>query len=122
MNNQQRNGNQNNFRGSNSVPTPGSMNNSMRGGMSSGGNMGRGGGQMNGGMPNMGMAGMNMMGMMAGMANQFGGMPFGRGGGMMPQGPRGGMMGGGFNGRGGMMNGMGGKLSFPTLIMSKLLI
>ncbi len=45
---------------------------------------------------------MNMMGM-----NQFGGaMGFGRGGAMMPQTPRGGMMGGGFGGgRGGMMGG-----------------
>ncbi|KAL5526722.1 hypothetical protein ACEPAF_8447 [Sanghuangporus sanghuang] len=61
------------------------------------------------GLPNM--AGMNMMNMMAGMTNQFGGnVPFaGRGGGMIPQGPRGGMMNGGNfgGGRGGMMGGMG---------------
>ena len=61
------------------------------------------------GLPNM-APGMNMMNMMAGMANQFGGnTPFGgRGGGMIPQGPRGGMMNGGnFGGRGGGMMGMG---------------
>ena len=65
-------------------------------------------GNMPAAMPNM--PAMNMMSMMAGMTNQFpGNMPFGgRGGGMIPQGPRGGMMNGNFGGRGGgMMGGMG---------------
>lgn len=78
----------------NAAPNP-MMNMPMRGGMM-GGNMMRGGmGGMMGGMPN----------------NNFGGgaaMGFARGGGMIPQGPRGGMMGGGFGGRGGgMMGNMG---------------
>lgn len=108
VNSQQRMGTQNNFRGSNSMPSSTPVN-TMRGGMGGGG-MGRGG-AMSGGIPGagLGMGGMNMMGMMAGMANQFGGMPFARGGGIVPQGPRGGMMGGFNGGRGGMMNGMGGR-------------
>ncbi|CAL1716364.1 unnamed protein product [Somion occarium] len=102
---------------------------SMRGGMTSGG----AGGMMRGGLPaammsgmgTMGMGGMPMGGMgmgmnaMANMAGMnMGGFAGGRGGGMIPQGPRGGagMMGGagagggagGFGGRGGgMMGGMG---------------
>lgn len=73
----------------------------MGGGMMRGGAMGGAGGFQ---MPNM-----NMMNMMNGAANQFGGMPFGRGTGMIPQGPRGGMMGGNFGGGrgGGMMGGVG---------------
>ncbi|THV01039.1 hypothetical protein K435DRAFT_818145 [Dendrothele bispora CBS 962.96] len=79
----------------------------------------RGGGQTNGGsnmnMPNMGMGNMNNMGMMpnVGMANMMGNMMgmgnfmgntgFNGRGGMIPSGPRGGMMGG----RGGAMMGMG---------------
>lgn len=111
-NNQQRVGTQNNFRGSNSMPSSTPVN-PMRGGMGNGG-MGRGG-AMNGGIPGagLGMGGMNMMNMMAGMANQFGGMPFARGGGIVPQGPRGGMV-GGFNGGRGMMNGMGGMGMLPS--------
>ncbi|TDL25774.1 hypothetical protein BD410DRAFT_819838 [Rickenella mellea] len=73
---------------------------------------------MRGGMMGTGMMRGGMNGMMGGggMANNFGGagnMGFARGGGMIPQGPRGGMMGGGmggmggFGGRGGMMNNMG---------------
>ncbi|KAH9926831.1 hypothetical protein B0H21DRAFT_138304 [Amylocystis lapponica] len=77
------------------------MNMNMRGGMMVGG-------MMRGGMPNMmGMGGMGMGGMGAGFGNAMGGFG-GRGGGMIPQGPRGGMMGGaGFGNRGGMMGGMG---------------
>ncbi|KAI5122748.1 hypothetical protein M0805_009832 [Coniferiporia weirii] len=86
-----------------------------RGGMMGGGMM-RGGGPM-GGAGGFQMPNMNMMNMMSGAANQFGGMPFGRGAGMIPQGPRGGMMGGNFGGgRGGGMMGnvgpMGGRGGF----------
>ncbi|EIN04056.1 hypothetical protein PUNSTDRAFT_116765 [Punctularia strigosozonata HHB-11173 SS5] len=77
----------------------------MRGGMM-GGNMGlMRGGMMNGMNPmGMGMMGMNGMAM----GNMGMGMNMG-GRGMVPQAPRGNLMGGGFGGRGGggMMNGMG---------------
>ncbi|KAF5358765.1 hypothetical protein D9758_008559 [Tetrapyrgos nigripes] len=78
------------------------------------GQIGGGGGGMN--MPNMGMSNMGMMGnpamtnMMGNMMNNMGMSNFmgnggfgGRGAGMVPSGPRGGMMGG----RGGAMMGMG---------------
>ncbi|KAI0059268.1 hypothetical protein BV25DRAFT_1908856 [Artomyces pyxidatus] len=82
---------------------------------------GRGGGNFRGGMGNQMGLGMNNMrgGMMSGSGMMRGGMPammgggFGggfvgsRGGGMIPQGPRGGMMAAGNFGRGGMM-GVGG--------------
>ncbi|KZT07678.1 uncharacterized protein LAESUDRAFT_724663 [Laetiporus sulphureus 93-53] len=79
----------------------------MRGGM-----MGGGGGMMRGGMPNMmgmGMGGMGMGGMNAGFVGNAMGGGFGGRGGMIPQGPRGGMMGtAGYSQRGGgMMGGMG---------------
>ncbi|EJD06914.1 uncharacterized protein FOMMEDRAFT_131707 [Fomitiporia mediterranea MF3/22] len=82
----------------------------------------RGNGPLSGGtmtgLPNVPAVNMNMMNMMGAMANQFGGnMPFaGRGGGgMIPQGPRGGMMNGNFGGRGGgMMGGGMGMGMVPT--------
>ena len=78
----------------------GMANNMMRGGVPPMmGNMGMGMG--------MGMGGMNMMGM-----GNMGNVPMGMGmggfsgrGGMIPQGPRGGMMGGGRGGMGGMGTG-----------------
>lgn len=101
------------FRQNNSGAVP------MRGGAPGGTD-----GTMRGGMPSMPMGvqnvgvpmPLNMMQMMSNMASQFNGggssMGFGRGGGMAPQGPRGGMMGGnmggGFGGRGGGMMGGGG--------------
>lgn len=95
-------GQQNMNAGGNTMP----MN--MRGGM-------MGGGMMRGGMPNMmgGMGGMGI-GMGMGMGNMGGNMGGGfgaRGGGMIPQGPRGGM-GAGYGGnRGGMIGGgMGGHM------------
>ncbi|KAK7690873.1 hypothetical protein QCA50_005975 [Cerrena zonata] len=122
----------NNNMGGGSMNMRGGMNNNaggmMRGGMPAAAMMngmsamGMGGLPMGGmGMnPMAGMAGMNMgMGMGAinpGFVNNAmgasGGFASARGGGMIPQGPRGGggaMMGGGagFGGRGGMMGGMG---------------
>ncbi|TFY82128.1 hypothetical protein EWM64_g1880 [Hericium alpestre] len=76
----------------------------MMGGMAMRGGM-MGGGMMRGGMSGM-MANMGGMGFGGGMGAAFGG----GGRGMIPQGPRGGMMGGGGGfggGRGGMMGGMG---------------
>ncbi|THH33180.1 hypothetical protein EUX98_g949 [Antrodiella citrinella] len=91
----------------------GGMNNNMMGGMNNmrGGGMMGGGMARGGGMPNM-MTGMMPMGMgmLPGFGNNVaGGFPNAGGrGGMIPQGPRGGIMGGGGfsgGGRGGMMNG-----------------
>ncbi|KAF9815627.1 hypothetical protein IEO21_04487 [Rhodonia placenta] len=97
-----------NFRGgmNHQMPMNNMMNMNMRGGMMNGG-------MMRGGMPammGMGMGGMPGMGTMnpAYVGNGMGGGFSGRGG-MIPQGPRGGMMNqNGFGGRGGgMMGGMG---------------
>lgn len=80
-----------------------------------------GGNMMRGGMPGMGGMGPMAMNGMAGAMNNFGaaaGMGFARGAGMIPMGPRGSIMGGGFPGRGGMLGGMGTICSSGSCIIT----